>query len=914
MAPDPVQVFLRFRPRSTTERNENSPVVIQISDCGSSVIVDKRDGKQGKQYNFDYVFDWTVTQQQVYDVAAKPLVEQVLRGYNATIFAYGQTGSGKTWTMEGKPTPEHKGLIPRMVEAVFDAIEDSDEHLEFLVQISYLEIYMERIKDLLDSNNSNLRIRQNAQKGVFVDNISDPYVYSPEDIFECLEHGQMSRMVTGTSMNSESSRSHAVFVFCLHTTDSRTGSKKMSKLMMVDLAGSEKTRKTQATGQTLEEAKQINKSLSCLGRVINALVSGKVKHIPYRDSKLTYLLSDSLGGNSLTSVIITGSPALSNVEETLSTCRFGTSCKAVKNKPKINKEMSIQEAKIMIKQAKKRNEELEKQIRALQHENKILKKALEDGLDLEAALKQIAEAGIQQQKSPRRPPSPRKDDAGPKKKAKPTFGNKKIGDEPELMLKHGGGHAKGGLAKAKSSKSERQAESKEDEEEPAPESPPANDEPAPDQPPSLQADDYDEDDDGRPILQRQRSASWEARQNQLGVRVEELEGANAEFQLIQKELAEENNSLRIDLKNEQQLQEELKLDNNGLKGQLQQEVKARQGMEMELNNSRTKEQNWVFREQEMAFQSQKFEDEIEELKIQLEKMKKELTHYKTDSRESSVNAPSFPMADSSRDSLSYNVDGKENSELSTAPLIPMNNDHMRNPSAVSTGTEYSEVSLPPVREVPENATEKQKDDTILELQSDVGKLTHKMKDIESSNKKLKKRLWEATLNNATNSSDSKKKSQHAKNTQLVLNYRKLLKRHKSFVDAKEKAERELARIKKKEEYNESLCSNYKEQLTQMEGAVILATQLHNRERTTWNGQLMEKEAELSKLKRYLHQLLQKQNGGRVRPLRGKGGGKRIGIPARPMRGGKGKKPPAAEERGRVISSLSGNQNLPLAAS
>eukprot|EP00466_Bigelowiella_natans_P009943 jgi/Bigna1/81829/fgenesh1_pg.84_\ len=225
------------------------------------------------------------------------------------------------------------------VENIFVGIENADVNIEFAVEVSYVEIYLEQIKDLLHPANSNLRIRETSAGGIYIQGVTETYVTSNQEVLDIMEQGGNNRKVSSTDMNAESSRSHSVFILKLTQKHKIHGSTKESKLILVDLAGSEKVSKTGATGQTFTEAKAINKSLSALGNVIKALTTGKV-HVPYRDSKLTRLLSDSLGGNSKTCLIITGSVASYNAEETLSTLRFGKRAKMIKNKPKVNEERS----------------------------------------------------------------------------------------------------------------------------------------------------------------------------------------------------------------------------------------------------------------------------------------------------------------------------------------------------------------------------------------------------------------------------------------------------------------------------------------------------------------------------------------------------------------------------------------------
>jgi kinesin family protein 5 len=247
-----------------------------------------------------------------------------MEGYNGTIFAYGQTGAGKSYTMMGDVENEElKGLTPRIVQNLFDNICNSSADLEFTVKVSFMEIYMERVKDLLNPQNDNLPVHEDKSKGVYVKGLLEVFVGSIGEVFEAMRRGLSSRASSSTNMNAESSRSHSIFVIHVTQKNTSTGSSKTGRLSMVDLAGSEKVGKTGATGQTLEEAKKINKSLSALGNVINSLTDGKSSHIPYRDSKLTRILQESLGGNSRTTLIINCSPSSCNDAETISTLRFG---------------------------------------------------------------------------------------------------------------------------------------------------------------------------------------------------------------------------------------------------------------------------------------------------------------------------------------------------------------------------------------------------------------------------------------------------------------------------------------------------------------------------------------------------------------------------------------------------------------
>lgn len=247
---------------------------------------------------------------------------------------------------------EGRGVTPRIIEQIFTSILSSPANIEYTVRVSYMEIYMERIRDLLAPQNDNLPVHEEKSRGVYVKGLLEVYVSSVQEVFEVMRRGGNARAVAATNMNQESSRSHSIFVVTITQKNVETGSAKSGQLFLVDLAGSEKVGKTGASGQTLEEAKKINKSLSALGMVINSLTDGKSSHIPYRDSKLTRILQESLGGNSRTTLIINCSPSSYNDAETLSTLRFGMRAKSIKNKAKVNAELSPAELKAMLGKAK----------------------------------------------------------------------------------------------------------------------------------------------------------------------------------------------------------------------------------------------------------------------------------------------------------------------------------------------------------------------------------------------------------------------------------------------------------------------------------------------------------------------------------------------------------------------------------
>ncbi|KAK3391011.1 P-loop containing nucleoside triphosphate hydrolase protein [Podospora didyma] len=346
-----IKVVARFRPQNKIEIESGGQPIVTFDGLDTCAI-DSREN-QGA-FTFDRVFDMACKQSDIFDFSIKPTVDDILNGYNGTVFAYGQTGAGKSYTMMGTniDDDEGRGVIPRIVEQIFASILSSAANIEYTVRVSYMEIYMERIRDLLAPQNDNLPVHEEKNRGVYVKGLLEIYVSSVQEVFEVMRRGGNARAVAATNMNQESSRSHSIFVITITQKNVETGSAKSGQLFLVDLAGSEKVGKTGASGQTLEEAKKINKSLSALGMVINSLTDGKSSHIPYRDSKLTRILQESLGGNSRTTLIINCSPSSYNDSETLSTLRFGMRAKSIKNKAKVNAELSPVELKAMLAKAK----------------------------------------------------------------------------------------------------------------------------------------------------------------------------------------------------------------------------------------------------------------------------------------------------------------------------------------------------------------------------------------------------------------------------------------------------------------------------------------------------------------------------------------------------------------------------------
>lgn len=295
-----------------------------------------------KQYTFDAVYDCNSKQMDLYDETFRPLVDSVLMGFNGTIFAYGQTGTGKTYTMEGVFNhPECRGVIPNSFEHIFSHIARSHNQ-QYLVRASYLEIYQEEIRDLISKDQSKrLELKERPDTGIYVKDLSSFVCKSIKEIEHVMTVGNQNRSVGATNMNVHSSRSHAIFIVTVEHSDLGPDGKhhiRVGKLNLVDLAGSERQAKTGTSGDRQKEAIKINLSLSALGNVISALVDGKSSHVPYRDSKLTRLLQDSLGGNAKTIMVANIGPASYNYEETLTTLRYANRAKNIRNRPRVNED------------------------------------------------------------------------------------------------------------------------------------------------------------------------------------------------------------------------------------------------------------------------------------------------------------------------------------------------------------------------------------------------------------------------------------------------------------------------------------------------------------------------------------------------------------------------------------------------
>ena len=330
-----------------------------------------------------------------------PIVDSVLEGFNGTILAYGQTSSGKTHTMLGPDIDDdvNKGIIPRMVAGIFGKIESAPEDIEFTVKVSFIEIYNEKIRDLLDPKKMNLKVREDKDTGVFVKDMTESYVGGEDEVFSLLKIGNENRAIGVTDMNSQSSRSHSCFILQIEQKNLTDFSSRTGKIFLVDLAGSERISKTGAQGETLKEANSINKSLTVLGLVIFKLTDGKSSHIPYRDSKLTHILQESLGGNSKTSLVVTCSPSIFNEQETISTLKFGQRAKQIQNKAKVNKELSVKELKYLLQKLEKELGVKNKRITSLEEYVEELLKKLGDGEGVDKEFLQKVRSSLKEQKT-----------------------------------------------------------------------------------------------------------------------------------------------------------------------------------------------------------------------------------------------------------------------------------------------------------------------------------------------------------------------------------------------------------------------------------------------------------------------------------------------------------------------------------
>ncbi|CAD8128108.1 unnamed protein product [Paramecium sonneborni] len=373
-----IKVFCRIRPLN---QRETSLIAYNIKDQTLQL------GEQ--KFTFDKILDINANQSDVYEEIGKPIIDQILQGFNATLLMYGQTSSGKTYTMIGDQ--QQPGIIRRTISDLFEAIDSSPTESEFRIKISIVEVYKEKVKDLLDINKQDLKIREMANQGFYIQQVTQLWVSDKDEIYNTLQKSLVNRQVGYTNLNDMSSRSHLLFQMTVIMNNEIEGTSYTGQLVMADLAGSENATKAGTSGNTLQEGAFINKSLLTLSNVINGL-SEKQQHVPYRESNLTKLLWNGLSKNSMTSLIITCSPCITNESETLSTLRFGVRAKMIKTQPKVNKEITIKELEIqnnkLIKELEEKNYiinqlkkddnkvksiKLEEQILLLHKENQLLK-------------------------------------------------------------------------------------------------------------------------------------------------------------------------------------------------------------------------------------------------------------------------------------------------------------------------------------------------------------------------------------------------------------------------------------------------------------------------------------------------------------------------------------------------------------
>ncbi|KAL6011244.1 hypothetical protein ACLOJK_001689 [Asimina triloba] len=381
-----VQVLVRCRPLLDDEQRLNVPKVISCNEQRREVtVLQNIANKQiDRSFSFDKVFGPKAQQRSIYDQAVSPIVNEVLEGFNCTVFAYGQTGTGKTYTMEGGiknkggELPVDAGVIPRAVRHIFDALEA--QSADYSMKVTFLELYNEEITDLLapddctkfgedNKQRKPISLMEDGKGGVVVRGLEEEVVYSANEIFSLLERGSAKRRTVETLLNKHSSRSHSIFSITIHVKETEIGNEeliKCGKLNLVDLAGSENISRSGAREGRAREAGEINKSLLTLGRVINALVEHSA-HIPYRDSKLTRLLRDSLGGKTKTCIIATVSPSAHCLDETLSTLDYAFRAKNIKNKPEVaNQRMS---KSVLLKDLYLEIEKMKQDVRAAREKN-----------------------------------------------------------------------------------------------------------------------------------------------------------------------------------------------------------------------------------------------------------------------------------------------------------------------------------------------------------------------------------------------------------------------------------------------------------------------------------------------------------------------------------------------------------------
>ena len=406
---DNVQVCIRVRPLNNHEKRSGDRTIIDNLD--NQIYL--RDHKKTKCFSFDNVFDDSHSQENIFVNFGKSMVEKFLEGYNCCVFAYGQTGAGKTYTMQGDLTNEsHRGLMPRSLNYLFFMInekmknkdsESGESNCEFIVKLTVIEIYNEIVYDLLaEEKRTRLNLREDIKKGVFLENVSEEIITSFYEAQKVIKKGLKNRHVGFTEANNESSRSHCVVTVHFESrrgmgqkskdTQDQVNAFQYSKFNFVDLAGSERQKNTKAKGKRLKEGCNINKSLTILGSVINSLASKrKNKFVRYRDSKLTFLLKDSLGGNSKTVFIANVSPSAMYYVETLSTLLFAQRAKMIKNKAVINKDIKGGNIELLRAELAKAKLELSN----LQEKYRVLEESQMNGIEMKSiASKETANLGV----------------------------------------------------------------------------------------------------------------------------------------------------------------------------------------------------------------------------------------------------------------------------------------------------------------------------------------------------------------------------------------------------------------------------------------------------------------------------------------------------------------------------------------
>ncbi|CAM0872560.1 unnamed protein product [Alopecurus aequalis] len=381
-----VQVVLRCRPLSEEEQKANIQSAVSCNDMKREVTVLNSLFKQAdKTFTFDKVFGPKSQQRVIYDHAVAPIVDDVLEGYNCTVFAFGQTGTGKTYTMEGEimqqmgELPATAGVMPRAVHHIFDILEGKKS--DYTMKVTFLELYNEELTDLLASEDqsrfpedrqkrSTISLMEDGKGGAVIRGLEEIVVYSPGEIYRLLEQGSARRRTADTALNKQSSRSHSVFSIYIHVKATTIGNQELIKcgrLNLVDLAGSESIARSGAKEVRAREAGELNKSLLTLGRVITALVEHSV-HVPYRDSKLTRLLRESLGGKAKTCIIATVTPAVHCLEETLVTLDYAYRAKSIRNKPEVNQKIC---KSVMLKDLYQEMEKMKQDVIAAREQNGI---------------------------------------------------------------------------------------------------------------------------------------------------------------------------------------------------------------------------------------------------------------------------------------------------------------------------------------------------------------------------------------------------------------------------------------------------------------------------------------------------------------------------------------------------------------